>query len=116
MPHPSRVGLRTPSKCRSRPPTAPTIWTSTSAVVAEDPDAGFFLVRRAQATAWLAPLPPALEVKDSAWTVSPGSGKFLVTETMSALSEPMTRMRGAMVGGGSDEVLMEEGSRGGEGK
>lgn len=53
---------------------------------------------RPQATAWFAPLPPALVKKEEEVIVSPGPGTRGVTETISAFREPITRMRGGMLG------------------
>lgn len=83
-------------------PTAPTISTSTGIddVVVDvdvDDDDGFARDSRPHATAWFDPFPPALVVKDVAVMVSPAPGNLGVTETMSALSEPMILMRGAIV-------------------
>jgi hypothetical protein len=50
------------------------------------------LERRAQATAWLAPLPPGFVVKECAVRVSPGAGKRGVRVVRSALREPTTRI------------------------
>lgn len=52
--------------------------------------------RRPQATAWLAPLPPAWMLKEVEVRVSPGDGKRGVTETMSTFREPMMRIAGAI--------------------
>lgn len=81
-------------KCVSRAPIAPNISTRISLtflLCGEDVE-GLERESRPQATAWFAPLPPGLVVKEVAVRVSPGEGKRGVMVTRSALREPMMRI------------------------
>src|SRR6185437_1792659 len=53
--------------------------------------------RRAAATAWLAPFPPANIKKVPPRTVSPGPGRIGLLTTMSVLVLPQTRIDGRVV-------------------
>lgn len=59
---------------------------------AEEADLGLGRERRAQATAWLAPLPPEPVEKEEAVKVSPPAGTRGVSVTRSVFREPMMEM------------------------
>jgi hypothetical protein len=74
-----------------------------------DVEVGFGRERRAQATAWLAPLPPEPVEKEDAVRVSPPDGTRGVTVTRSVLREPMMVMvLGAISAGEVMEFKIEK--------